>query len=370
MDKHDHLKEQMLSRFAPGPATITVQRLDGIRTKEPVGNRLFLAERFSRILQADMDWFEQVISHQPTVGAFYEIMLRNTLKELAPAGCEIATGFVLDPYRPIHSKQLDIVAYDHTQSSPVFRSGDLVVVRPSPVISVTEVKKTLRMRDIEQAIDGTFFSNLGTRLHSLGGAFEGVQSLNIFGFSSKLKPQEIADNIRDYLDSKIRYTRIQHRKTKRRGVLYLKEIVLPNIFVRNDRFYITSFLRPTKEGSYSYKIEIDVHESPEVNGCIGAYLSNALPIPQHDQNAFISHNFEVVKKSLQTIEHLQLHTTISMADVDAFFSRDSRKIRKFHVKGRAPVAVSIPKDLSWKNLATSDDFVQTIGKENFETEVD
>lgn len=236
-DKHKRLAEDFMRRLAPQPAAVVIAHDDGIQSYHPIDDRYFLAERFAKIVHADTEWFERVISHQPTVGAFYEILLRNALKELAPVGCEIGTGFVLDPHRPVHSKQLDIIAYDRSKSSPIFKNGELVVVRPSSTLSVTEVKKTLRFHDIEQTIDATFFANLGSRpLRSE--LFEGVQSVNIFGFSSELNPHRIAENIRDYLEKKIHYTRVLAGPQKRRGSITIEKIVLPNVFIRKNRSYI------------------------------------------------------------------------------------------------------------------------------------
>jgi hypothetical protein len=313
-----------------------------------------------------LTWFEHVISHQPTVGTFYEIMLRNALKELAPQSCQIATGFVLDPYRPIHSKQLDIIAFDQSQSSPVFKNGELVVVRPSSVVSLTEVKKTLRFPDIEQTIDATMFANLGTR--NAGGYWlDGVQNVNIFGFSSKLKPENIAEKIRDYLDRKIEYTRVRHRKTKKVASLILDQVVLPSIFVRNDRFYINCGLSQKKADSDKFRIEVAVHESRGQNGCVGAFLLHALPMLTGEQSAFIGSDIQVIKHTVETKETLLLHTMMSMGDVYQHFPREREKITKFRIKGRAPHSVTIPKTLRWNTLSGFDEFVHQVGIRSFRT---
>jgi hypothetical protein len=366
MDKHAKLREQLIKNFAPAYPTAIVETDDGFRTQFPIDYRLFLAERFARILQADTDWFEHVISHQPTVGAFYEVILRNTLRELAPAGYEIVTGFVLDPYRPIHSKQLDIIAYDRTNSSPVFKSGELVVVRPSSVVSLTEVKKTLRMRDIEETIDGTFFSNLGTR-RPTGDAYEGVQQVNIFGFSSKLKPARIANAVRDYLDKKIRYTKVRHKASRKEGSIVLQQIVLPSIFVRNDRFYLNCGLVPTKDVG-SYKVEVTVHESLEESGCIGAFLLNALPMLHGEHMSFIGHQMQVIIEQVETNNVLVLSTTVPMREIVDTFIEDGRAIREFRVRGQAPHAVRIPKGLHWKHLKSFDEFAKKVGLDAFQVE--
>jgi hypothetical protein len=369
MDKHEKLRKDLLKRYAPGLSSVVVKRDDGLHVSFPTDDRLFIAERFARILEADMHWFEHIISHQPTVGAFYEMILRNTLKELAPSGVEIATGFVLDPYRRNHSKQLDIIAYDSRNSSPVFKNGDLVIVRPASVVSVTEVKKTLRMSDIEETIDGTFFSNLGTH-RSQEGAFDEVQNLNIFGFSSNLKINSLAEKIRDYLDRKIKYTRVQHKTTKQIGSVMLRQIVLPKIFVRNDRFYIGTHLVPVEGDEFSYKIEVTVYKSVESSGCTGAFFLKALPMFGREQTAFIGSNLELIERSVQTEGSINLFSVVSMDEIHGNFKRDHAEILNFRVEGSSPHSVSVPKGLSWRSLSSFEKFVSKVGARNFHTDAD
>jgi hypothetical protein len=366
MDKHKKLAEDFVRRLAPQLPSVIVGYDDGLHSRSPLDDQYFLAERFARLVQADMEWFEKIISHQPTVGAFYEILLRNTLKELAPIGCEIGTGFVLDPHRRVHSKQLDIIAYDHTKSSPVFRNGELVVVRPSSTMSITEVKKTLRLRDIEQTIDATFFSNLGSR-RSAHRSLEGVQNLNIFGFSSKLEPRKLARTLRDYLEKKIHYTRVIAGPEKRKGSIVIENVVLPNIFIRTNRLYILSGLVPTKDIGH-FKVGVTVFESFEENGCMGAFLLNALPMFQREQRAFIGSQLLIVKETIETEASLCLCTTTPMEDIDQTFKNDGVAIRDFRVKGKQPFAVLIPKGLRWKELKGFEEFIARVGEHAFQTE--
>ena len=271
---------------------------------------------------------------------------------------------MLDPHRPLHSKQLDIIAYDRTSASPVFKNGDLVVVRPSSTLSVTEVKKTLRFHDIEQTIDSTFYSNLGSK--SSAGNFEGVQSVNIFGFASKLKPEETAKKFRDYLDKKIQYTHVFAKPIKQTVSITIEKVVLPNVFIRNDRCFIMSHLVPTKDLT-NFKVTVDVNESQEKNGCMGAFLLAALPMLVQEQTTFIGSELLVVKKSFETEAFLVLRTKTSMHEIDDAFPNDRAAIRQFRVKGKQPFAVMIPKGLHWKTMNSFAEFVQRVGEQAFET---
>ena len=140
----------------------------------------------------------------------------------------------------------------------------------------------------------------------------------------------------------------------------LQQIVLPNIFVRNDNFYINCNLVPTKDIG-SYKIEISVQESFEKGGCIGAFLLSSLPMLHGEQMSFIGHQMQVITEQLETSNVLVLSTTIPMDDVNETFIENSEAIRKFRVKGQPPHAVTVPKGLHWKRLKSFDEFVEKVG---------
>src|SRR5258708_2456975 len=121
-DKHARLRAAMFKQMAPAGTEVLVKLDSGLLTSYAIEADFFLAERFARLIDADTNWFEAIVSHQPTVGAFYEILLRNSLAQLAPLGCEVGTGFVLDPHKKVHGKQIDILTWNSTSSSPIFKS--------------------------------------------------------------------------------------------------------------------------------------------------------------------------------------------------------------------------------------------------------
>jgi len=301
-------------------------------------------------------------------------MLRNALAELCPAGYEIGTGFVLDPERTVHSKQLDIIVYDQSHSAPIFKNGELVIARPSSVISATEVKKTLTFRDIEQTIDGTFFANLGTRREWSGPTYTGIQKINIFGFASKRKILNLAAAVCDYLDRKIRYTYVRAGDKKRTGKVMVENICLPDIFLMNDRHYILSSLIPQDESTF--KIGVTVYESHEVNGSVGAYMLNVLPRTpdnpvlkgsRHEDLSFIGSPINRIIEEISTKNVLDLTTWTSMDEIADHFAKDKAAIRAFNVNRKKPYAAHVPKGFDWRTLSSFREFVRRVSKWNFIT---
>jgi hypothetical protein len=354
-DRPSKIAEQF-DKYAVRPDELIFQMDDGLKTSINADVEYFLAERFARRVQAETEWFEEVISHDPTVGAFYEILLRNALKELAPIACEIGTGFVLDPHRAVHSKQLDILTYNCASSAPVFKSGDLVVVRPSSVMSVAEIKKTLDYGGLRETMDGTFFSNLGTHTR---GSYEGIQNVNIFGFDSKIDLRRYATTLKKYLDNALTYTKLSY-KPSHVGPVVLENLVLPNIFIRKNHFYIRCRLH-VEEDPGEFRIQIDVHKSQEENGCIGAFMLSMLPI----EKSFISPQLEMVEDSIWTSNKINLSTVISMNDLARHFTQDYKEIVQFRVDGNQPYQVIVPKSLSWRKWSRFGEFVAAVGLRSF-----
>lgn len=77
-----------------------------------VEERFLLAERFSRRIKVEMEWLEGLINHRQTIGIHYEMILRQSLSEIAPKRFDIATGFIIPEYSTRHGKQIDILVYD------------------------------------------------------------------------------------------------------------------------------------------------------------------------------------------------------------------------------------------------------------------
>lgn len=66
------------------PKQTHVVSIDGL-ADEFFEHELFLGERLSRRVRAEQNWFEKLVRHAPTVGTFYESLLRDILREVLPA---------------------------------------------------------------------------------------------------------------------------------------------------------------------------------------------------------------------------------------------------------------------------------------------
>src|SRR5438874_2501533 len=108
----ERLFRRMLDHHGPRSGYNLVVASGEFLDEYGIEDRFLLAERFTRKAKAEMEWFESLIHHQPTVGTHYEIILRNSLEEVAPHGCAIATGFVVPEFSDVQNKQLDILVYD------------------------------------------------------------------------------------------------------------------------------------------------------------------------------------------------------------------------------------------------------------------
>jgi len=88
-----------------------------------------------------------LLSHGPTVGNYREELLRNLLINFIPSQYEVSTGFVAGC-----SKQIDILVWDKTHYSPLFREQHLVVVPLEAVRCVIEVKTVLTKEKLTDAM--------------------------------------------------------------------------------------------------------------------------------------------------------------------------------------------------------------------------
>jgi Domain of unknown function (DUF6602) len=161
---------------------------------------LFLGQRLNRRLIAEQGWFESIVKHAPSVGTFYEDALRAPVSDILPATLKAGTGFIFDPETRRHSRQLDILVYDDSRGAPIYRRGDFVVVTPQLAISLSEVKKNLRLADIRALV--------GTTVNSYFGQYKSdppnCQRLSVFSYSSSSKVRKILDGVAEALSDHIR----------------------------------------------------------------------------------------------------------------------------------------------------------------------
>lgn len=83
--------------------------------------------------------------HNPTIGVLTEEILRKFLKTYLPKGVAVEQGFVIDESGSL-SRQIDIIIYDDQFYAPLYRINDIVVVPNKSVLSIIEVKTTVKSK--------------------------------------------------------------------------------------------------------------------------------------------------------------------------------------------------------------------------------
>ena len=179
MKKRPKEEQEIVDLQQPSGRCIIVEdKNTGLLEKLYWNEENFLADRFHRKIKSETQWFENVIKHAPTVGSFYENLIRNTLREFAPTNNKVGTGFVYDSSRDKHGKQIDVLVYDDSDRSVVYRCDEFVVINPGSTISAIEVKKTLSATNLKDVVRSTFYNNLGWN----GRKYKEINTINIFGF--------------------------------------------------------------------------------------------------------------------------------------------------------------------------------------------
>jgi len=92
-----------------------------------------------------------VTAHPPTIGAFYEMILKKFVRDFVPNKYKIGTGFVMDIENKRLSRQIDILIYENDAFPPIYQHEDLVIVESSAVYAAIEVKAHANKDTIKMA---------------------------------------------------------------------------------------------------------------------------------------------------------------------------------------------------------------------------
>ena len=165
------MKKRKLDLKRPVPKVVDSQsekacgqllyKQDGLYARASLRDNFFQWERASRRLKAESDWFEKIVPHAPSVGSFYESIIKALLKEQLPDRFHLGHGFIYSTHQESASKQLDLIVYENATSTPLVKVDDFVVVVPSAVRAVAEIKKTLELKDLDSLVRDTMYSNFG-----------------------------------------------------------------------------------------------------------------------------------------------------------------------------------------------------------------
>ena len=103
-------------------------------------------------MNAIKDRVRHLIRHWATDGAFKEAALRMVLRRHLPETLQIGTGFIVNNLSE-HSTQIDVLIVDRSHPT-LFKDGDLLIVTPSAVRAIIEVKTLISgPKAFEDALD-------------------------------------------------------------------------------------------------------------------------------------------------------------------------------------------------------------------------
>lgn len=92
---------------------------------------------------AKLDRLSSFTGHGPSTGAYREEIVKSPIRQMFSERFSIKTGFIYGGPESV-SRQLDILIVDEAEPSPYFfKQNDFVVVHPSAVACVIEVKTKL-----------------------------------------------------------------------------------------------------------------------------------------------------------------------------------------------------------------------------------
>jgi hypothetical protein len=104
------------------------------------------------VLREELKLIKSLIKdHGPTVGAFYETVLKKFLADFLPRRVKVGSGFLFETNTGKASRQMDIIIYSDLQIPPIYQHQDFVVVDYSTVDAVIEVKATVDSKGIKEA---------------------------------------------------------------------------------------------------------------------------------------------------------------------------------------------------------------------------
>ena len=214
------------------------------------------AERFSKALDMEMGWIEQFVAHAPTVGSHYETILRDLLSEYLPGSVRVGNGFIFDAMRRRCSPQLDILVYSDIDESPIYRRGEFLIVQPSAVVGISEVKKRLTSINLGDWIRKTVSENLGWHMSYP----YGVQKSSIFGFSSDVSTSTLAKNVAKAMTE---FATTFSNKTRDKSDVKFAcfNLALPSVYLRDRNEYISVSLDRLSSSKHLSQLSVTVFRS-------------------------------------------------------------------------------------------------------------
>ena len=339
-----------------GKCLVFEDKSTGLLGKHYWSNDNFLADRFHRKITSETDWFEKIIKHAPTVGGFYENLLRTTLKEFAPSSNKIGTGFVFDSSRHKHGKQIDVLIYDDSDRSVIYRSDDFVVIPPSSVISAIEVKKTLNSTNLKDVVRSTFYNNLGGSSNK----YSHVQKIKVFAYALSCKKETICNALVDILEQCVESLKVDTGNGL--AMLPITYCSLPDVHFLDENFYLNTSIVEKESGHFSLKVTV-MHASQ--TGSLGVFLESVIREKRNSmgsqEHSYFSNPIRPIPDTYDVKGEFILVDIINFSAILDIFSDFEQLLLDFRFQGLKPLSIHVPKGVSISSYESPIEFFKLSG---------
>ncbi len=103
-------------------------------------------------LMVQRDIIRSLLKDPQIIGDYYEAIIRDAIRESIPESFAVRRGVILSDMGET-SRECDIIVYSAAEYGPLFLSENIVVVNPDAVRIVIQVKGTLNVENLKDAID-------------------------------------------------------------------------------------------------------------------------------------------------------------------------------------------------------------------------
>ncbi|UCG54512.1 MAG: hypothetical protein JSV32_08030 [Dehalococcoidia bacterium] len=109
-------------------------------------------------LLVQRDIIRSLLKDPQIIGDYYEAIIRDAIRESISESFAVRRGVILSVTGET-SRECDIIVYSAAEYGPLFLSENIVVVNPEAVRIVIQVKGTLNVENLKDAIDNLQYVN-------------------------------------------------------------------------------------------------------------------------------------------------------------------------------------------------------------------
>ena len=109
-------------------------------------------------LLVQRDIIRSLLRDPQIIGDYYEAIIRDAIRESISSSFAVRRGVILSEAGET-SRECDIIVYSAVEYGPLFLSENIVVVNPEAVRIVVQVKGTLNVENLKDAIENLEYVN-------------------------------------------------------------------------------------------------------------------------------------------------------------------------------------------------------------------